>query len=238
MAISGLQYIYEEKERNPDAPMVVNLSLGGPISSFLDDYVQRLIDLGVVVVVAAGNSNSDACDSSPARVPDAITVGATTRTDRRASFSSFGSCVDIFAPGDVIESLWPIRNNTYTALSGTSMAAPYVAGAAALYLQNNPKLSPQGVWQAMLNDAVEGVVQNPRGANYLLNTRTLVDRQQRADASVPTAPTAPRTPRPTPPRTPAPTPSPQPQCRGFFAGCSNSGMCCSGGCRLGVCWFW
>ena len=110
-------------------PAVMNLSLGGGASNPLDAAINRAIADGIVVVVAAGNSNADACSSSPARVPNAITVGASTSADARASFSNFGTCVDLFAPGQSILSTW-LNDGTNT-ISGTSMASPHVAGAAA-----------------------------------------------------------------------------------------------------------
>ena len=110
-------------------PAVMNLSLGGGASGSLDAAINRAIADGIVVVVAAGNSNADACSSSPARVPNAITVGASTSADARASFSNFGTCVDLFAPGQSILSTW-LNDGTNT-ISGTSMASPHVAGAAA-----------------------------------------------------------------------------------------------------------
>lgn len=110
-------------------PAVMNLSLGSAASPAVDSAINRAIADGIVVVVAAGNSNANACGASPARVPDAITVGASTNTDARASFSNYGACVDLFAPGQSILSTW-LNNGTNT-INGTSMAAPHVAGAAA-----------------------------------------------------------------------------------------------------------
>ena len=115
------------------APAVMNLSLGGGISDAVDDAVRGAIATGVTVVVAAGNSAVDACDISPARTLEAITVGATNKSDRRSDFSNWGRCVDVFAPGDSILSA-AIADDTATAIhGGTSMAAPHVTGAAALY---------------------------------------------------------------------------------------------------------
>ena len=112
-------------------PAVANLSLGGPVSDTLDLAINNLIADGVTVVVAAGNSTANACNYSPSRVPDAITVAASTNSDTLASFSNTGSCVDIIAPGVNITSAWIGKNNATNTISGTSMASPHVAGAIA-----------------------------------------------------------------------------------------------------------
>jgi len=129
--IAGLDWIF--KQPNPSRT-VVNMSLGGGISSTLDNAVSKLTNLGVTVVVAAGNSTANACNSSPARVPSAITVAASDRNDQFASFSNFGTCVDIIAPGVDITSTWVGSTTATRSISGTSMAAPHVAGAIARYL--------------------------------------------------------------------------------------------------------
>lgn len=122
--------------KNAARPAVVNMSLGGPKSSALNTAVENLSKAGVVVVVAAGNNGTNACNYSPASAPSAITVAASTSSDVRASFSNFGKCVDIFAPGQGIKSLVP-GGGTAT-WNGTSMASPHVAGVVARYLQGNP----------------------------------------------------------------------------------------------------
>jgi subtilisin family serine protease len=121
------------------------MSLGGTASASLDSAVAGAVAKGVTVVVAAGNSNLDACTSSPAREPSAITVGATTSADARASYSNYGACVDIFAPGSSITSAWNSTPDSYYTISGTSMASPHVTGAAALALAANPTASPAAV---------------------------------------------------------------------------------------------
>ncbi len=147
--IAGMNWV----AGNQILPAVVNMSLGvigsHPDAPSLDAAAQALHDGGATVVVAAGNSNADACGFSPARVPDMITVGSTTSTDTRSSFSNWGTCLDWFAPGSSITSAW-IGNNTITnTISGTSMAAPHVVGAAVRYLQNHPTDTPAAVRAAL-----------------------------------------------------------------------------------------
>jgi subtilisin family serine protease len=139
-------------------PAVANMSLGGGISPSLDSAVTRSINSGVTYAIAAGNSNANACNSSPARVPAAITVGATDRTDRRASFSNFGTCLDIFAPGVGITSSWATSNTATNTISGTSMATPHVTGTAALVLAAHPSFTPTQVRNQLVADATTGHV--------------------------------------------------------------------------------
>jgi subtilisin family serine protease len=134
-------------------PAVANMSLGGGVSSALDSAVRNSIASGVTYAIAAGNSNINAANASPARVSEAITVGASTISDARASFSNFGSVVDIFAPGASILSAWRTSDTATATLSGTSMATPHVAGVAARYLQNNRTASPATVRNAIVNAA-------------------------------------------------------------------------------------
>jgi subtilisin family serine protease len=119
----------------------------------------------VTYAIAAGNSNARACNASPARVPSAITVGATTSTDARASYSNWGSCLDLFAPGSSITSAWYTSNTATNTISGTSMATPHVAGVAALYLQGNPSATPATVRNALVANATSGKVTNPRSGS-------------------------------------------------------------------------
>jgi subtilisin family serine protease len=148
-AIAGVDWVTAHRVR----PAVANMSLGGSASAALDAAVASSIAAGVTYAVAAGNSNADACTQSPARLAAALTVGATTSTDGRASFSNFGACVDIFAPGSGITSAWNTSDTATTSLSGTSMATPHVTGAAALYLQGHASASPAQVAQAVIAQA-------------------------------------------------------------------------------------
>lgn len=163
--IAGLDWIL----KNGSKPAVVNMSLGGAASSSLDSAVENLYNNGYVMVVAAGNSNTDACTSSPARTSNAITVAATDNTDTRASYSNYGSCVDIFAPGSQINSSWIGSNTATKVLNGTSMATPHVAGVVAEMLQSIPTATPQTISANLLNQATSNVVKNPSGSpNRLL----------------------------------------------------------------------
>jgi subtilisin family serine protease len=156
--IAGMDWVVSN--HGAGQPAVANMSLGGPASTTTDAAVNRMISDGVTVVVAAGNENQNACNVSPARVSAAVTVGATTSTDARASYSNFGSCVDVFAPGSSITSAWYTSTTATNTISGTSMASPHVAGVAALYLQGNPSASPATVKNAILSTSTTGVVSN------------------------------------------------------------------------------
>jgi subtilisin family serine protease len=157
---------------NAVKPAVANMSLGGGADATLDAAVTRSISSGVTYGIAAGNDGADACNYSPARVPTAITVGATTSTDARASYSNYGSCVDIFAPGSNITSSWNTNDTATNTISGTSMATPHVVGAAALVLAANPAYTPQQVRDTLVANATTGVVGSPGSGspNLLLYT--------------------------------------------------------------------
>jgi subtilisin family serine protease len=202
--IAGVDWI----ANNRTGPSVANLSLGGVPSDALDAAIGRAINAGVTFAVAAGNERSNACGSSPARVPAAITVGAANADDSRASFSNYGSCLDLFAPGSGITSTWHTSNSAAAALSGTSMATPHVAGAAALHLQNHRTATPAAVRNALVTTASNGVV---TGAGAGSPTRLLYSR-----LTTTVTPTASPGVTPTPTGSPGATPS------------TGSGTACAG----------
>ncbi|MQY16125.1 hypothetical protein SRB5_63170 [Streptomyces sp. RB5] len=165
--IDGIDWV----TANHSGPSVANMSLGGGASATLDDAVRRAISSGVTFAVAAGNDSANASSYSPARVSEAITVGATTSTDARASYSNYGTILDIFAPGSSITSSWNTGDSATNSISGTSMATPHVTGAAALYLADHTSATPAQVSAALVAQATSGVVTSPGtgSPNKLLN---------------------------------------------------------------------
>ncbi len=151
--VAGVNWVAAQQ---PGQTKVGNMSLGGGVSQALDDAVNAAVDRGVFMAVAAGNNGADACGFSPARAAKAFTVGSTTASDQRSGFSNFGSCLDIFAPGSNITSAW--NNGGLNTISGTSMAAPHVAGVAALYLQQQAGQTPQQLAQSILTSATANVL--------------------------------------------------------------------------------
>jgi subtilisin family serine protease len=198
--IGGVDWV----TKNAKKPAVANMSLGGDASTALDNAVQKSIAAGITYALAAGNENADACGSSPARTPEAITVGATAIDDTRASFSNTGTCVDLFAPGQDITAAWIGGGNATRTISGTSMASPHVAGAVALYLAQNAGASPEQVQDALVGCATPGVVTNPGSGSP---NKLLFATCDGGDTPEP-GPTG--SPDPEPTGTPEPTDSPKP----------------------------
>lgn len=170
--IAGMDWV----GANAVKPAVANMSLGGGASQATDDAVARLYANGIPVIVAAGNGNragreQDACNYSPARAPQAYTVGATTSTDSKASYSNYGTCVNLFAPGSSITSAWFSGTSATNTISGTSMASPHVAGAAALFLSENTSATPQQVYDYLSSTSTKNKVINSKTTNnHLLYT--------------------------------------------------------------------
>ena len=152
--IAGVNWV----AANAIKPAVANMSLGAGASLSLDNAVAGAISKGITFVVAAGNSNANACNYSPARAANAITVGATGSTDARASYSNFGKCLDIFAPGSSITAAWHTGTTALNTISGTSMASPHVAGVAALFLQRKPTSLPQVVRDSLVANSTASKV--------------------------------------------------------------------------------
>ncbi|MFC9591865.1 S8 family serine peptidase [Streptomyces sp. NPDC056944] len=155
--VAGIDWVTQ----NAVKPAVANMSLGGGVDSVLDQAVRNSIASGVTYAVAAGNETDNAANHSPARVAEAITVGATTSTDAKASYSNYGSGLDLFAPGSSITSSWNGSDSATNTISGTSMATPHVVGAAALYLADNPTATPAQVSAALVSAATPNVVTSP-----------------------------------------------------------------------------
>jgi serine protease len=167
--IAGIDWV----AANHVKPAVANMSLGGGASAATDTAVTNLVNAGVFTAVAAGNDNANACNYSPARAAAAFTVGSTTNTDARSSFSNFGTCLDIFAPGSSITSAWFTSSTATNTISGTSMASPHVAGVGAIFLANNPTATPSAVGTALINNSTPNKVTGAQtgSPNRLLYSR-------------------------------------------------------------------
>ncbi|MCX4543503.1 S8 family peptidase [Streptomyces sp. NBC_01565] len=170
--LSGLEWLVKDAAKTPGTPAVANMSMGGTPSFALDSAVRRAVRAGITFTVAAGNDGSNACTGSPARVPEAITVGATDAEDRRAPFSAYGPCVDISAPGVAVTSAWKGSPTALARATGTSMAAPHVTGVAALILAGGTAKTPAQVSEALARAALpDHITGLPAGTpNRLLHT--------------------------------------------------------------------
>ncbi|THV40843.1 S8 family peptidase [Glycomyces buryatensis] len=169
--IGGIDWVTENAA---GGPAVANMSLGGTFSQALNDAIAGATSVGVTFAIAAGNEGQDACDVSPGSEPTAITVAASDENDAQTSWSNWGECVDIIAPGDGITSAWIDGDDASDTISGTSMAAPHVAGVAALYLETNPEATPEEVSAALTEGAVADAIEVTEGTpNLLLNTEFL-----------------------------------------------------------------
>jgi subtilisin family serine protease len=194
--IAGLDWIVAH---HGTGPAVANMSLGGGASTSVDDAVRRVIADGVTVAVAAGNSSADACRYSPARVPEAVTVGSTTSSDARSSFSNFGTCLDVFAPGSSIRSAWYTSTTATNTISGTSMAAPHAAGVAAVLLSQTATLTPAEVSSLLASTATTNVVASagtgsPNRLLYVDPSGPTTPPSSTPDSTTPTTATAPSAP--------------------------------------------
>ena len=169
--IAAVELITKRKLDDPSTPIVVNISFGADVGTSayngLDEAIEASIDAGVVYVIAAGNDDVDAAHVTPAHVAEAITVGSVNKKKRFSSFSNYGSLIDIFAPGEDIESLSPDHNKILI-MTGTSMAAPHVTGAAALYLEFNPKDSPEEVRDELVDMGEKAVKKAPGGTTKIM----------------------------------------------------------------------
>ncbi len=171
-------------------PAVANMSLGGGASTAIDNVVNQMYNDGIVVVVAAGNSGADACNYSPARNALAITVAATDSTDTRTSWSNYGSCTDLFAPGSSIYSSYYTSSTAYATLSGTSMAAPHTAGVVARYLTTHQAVTPATAWTDIQATLTSGLVKSPEtGSPNLLLYASPTGAEVPVDATAPGTPT-------------------------------------------------
>lgn len=165
--LSGIDWVVG-KAKTSGKRSVANLSIGGGFSQTENDAIAAAVDAGVTMVVAAGNEDSDACDTSPASAPDAITVGATDDSNTRASYSNYGACLDVFGPGSQITSAWIDAEDATNTISGTSMATPHVVGIVANYLSQDDSLTVAQVTAKVIADASVDEVSDLKGSPNLL----------------------------------------------------------------------
>ena len=174
--MSGIQYVIDQHKASSNKKTIINMSLGGGKLTAVDDLVKSAVANGILVVVSAGNDAADACNSSPANVPVAITVAASDINDAQASFSNWGPCVDLYAPGVGITSSVSGSNNAYSIYSGTSMASPHVAGVAALYWGMS-NYTPTTLTNKIITMVTKNAITNPTAGtqNRLLYQDTFFD---------------------------------------------------------------
>jgi hypothetical protein len=182
--ISGINLAAQRAGQNPDRPAVVNMSLGGPGSRAMDQAVSNAVAGGLPFCVAAGNDAVDASGDSPGRIPEVITVGATTINDTLASFSNFGDVVDVLAPGDTIVSASNQGDDLGAVLSGTSMASPHIAGLSALIMGQSGKMTPAQLSTQIKSLAQNGVIGGvPQGTGNTLAFNNALDATQLQELS-------------------------------------------------------
>jgi len=162
--IAGINWSVAQYKSNR-IPSVINMSVGGSYSASFNSAAEAAVAANVATIVAAGNSNKNACDYSPASAPSVITVGATDSKDARASYSNYGSCVDIFGPGSAITSAWIGSPTATKTIDGTSMASPHVCGVAAKYLSANAALTSTQINQKLIDDSTKGVISGESGGS-------------------------------------------------------------------------
>ena len=210
----GLEYVLEQKAAQPDTPMIITMSLGSAISSTFNSAVNLVVEAGIFVVAAAGNSGVDACSTSPAAAEQGLTVGGLDVGDTLPSWTNYGPCVDLYAPAvSILSATYDARDVKKTQLrSGTSTAAPHVAGVLALYLEWDPTLRPSDLSFWMAQDALSNVT-TPRNGTTETNIRLWTSTAVQNYSQVP------------------PTPAPVQECRTLLSRCAVPEDCCTKACR-------